>query len=105
MVQQEENHKKVMQGREHKQENASAFAVPHLTKGTQYSRERMSCKHCGKLGHEEANCFELIGYSAGWSTRGGRSNRGRGWNGQGGGRTNSGIGQQGYPGKEQVNVA
>ena len=70
MVQQEENHKKVMQGREHRHKNASAFAVSHLTKGGQYSGEQMSCKHCGKLGHKEANYFELIGYSAGWSTRG-----------------------------------
>jgi len=35
----------------------------------------MSCKHCRKLGHEEASYFELIGYPAGWSTRGGRSSR------------------------------
>ena len=21
------------------------------------------CKHCGKYGHEEAGCYELIGYS------------------------------------------
>ena len=86
-------------------ENASAFAVSHLTKRAQYSGERMSCKHCGKLGHEEANCFELSGYPAGWSTRGGHSSRGRGQNGRGGGRTNSGRGQWGYPRKEQVNAA
>jgi len=65
----------------------------------------MSCTHCGKLGHEEANCFELIDYLDGWSTRRGRSSRGRGRNDQGGGRTNSGRGQRGYPGKEQVNAA
>jgi len=70
MVVQEENHKKVMQGREHRHENASAFAVLHLMKGAQYGGERVSYKHCGKLGHEEPNCFQLIGFHPTGAQRG-----------------------------------
>ena len=104
MVQQEENHKKVMQGREHRPENASAFAVSHFMKAGQHNGERLSCKHCGKTGHEKANCFELIGYPTGWNSRGGRSGRGRGRGSRGGGRANPGRGQRAYPGKEHVHA-
>ena len=44
----------------------------------------MSCTHYGKPGHEQSNCCEIVGYPAGWGTRG----RGRG---QGGHGTHGGI--------------
>jgi len=33
------------------------------------ARDRESSTHCGKLGHEATNCFEIIGYPTGWETR------------------------------------
>ena len=78
MVQQEENHKRVMSERDHKHENASAFAVTHYNKGGKYDGDPVSCKHCGKVGHEETNYFELVGYRADWNARGRCSSRGRG---------------------------
>jgi len=47
--------------------NASAFVASYLTKGAQYGGEHVSCKHCGKLRHEETNCVKLIGYPTGWA--------------------------------------
>ena len=32
--------------------------------------EKMICKHYGKYGHEEANCYEIVGYPASWGSRG-----------------------------------
>ena len=87
MVMQEENHKNVMLQREGKTENAAAFAV-NISKSVQAQGDRPTCKHCGKRGHEEANCFEIIGYPAGWMPRGGGHGRGRGRRGRGG-RTGS----------------
>jgi len=81
MVQQEENHKRVMKEQDQKTDIAAAFAVTYLGRGI----DRISCKHCGKLGHEESNCFELVGYPASWGLRGGRSGRGRGRGERGGG--------------------
>ena len=60
MVMQEENHKRMMIQRESKSETAAAFAV-YTSKTIQISN-RSTCKHCGKIGHEEVNYFELIGY-------------------------------------------
>ena len=31
--------------------------------------EKLSCKYCGKTGHEESNYCELIGYPPGWGNR------------------------------------
>ena len=69
-VQQEENHKKVMNGLDHKHDNAVAFGVSHLIKEGEDGRHKVSYKHCGKSGHEVSNYFKLVGYSAGWSLRG-----------------------------------
>ena len=80
MIQQEEDHKLVMKGRDQRTEAAAGFVVTQVDRRTNW----ISCKHCGKLGHEESNCFELVGYSANWGMRGGRSGRGRGRSGRGG---------------------
>ena len=76
MVQQEENHKSTMANREAQPETMGAFSTSHLTRPGYLQSEKPSCKHCGKIGHKEGNCYELVGYLAGWSSRGGY-NRGR----------------------------
>ena len=46
-----------------KYENASAFAVTHCNKGGQFGGDRVSCKHCGKVGYEEAtvsSCLDTL---------------------------------------------
>jgi len=64
MVQQEENHKKVMTGRDHKHDQAMAFAIN--IKGGTYGGDKVSCTHCGMIGHKEASCFELVRYISLW---------------------------------------
>ena len=44
---------------ESKTETIVAFAV-NTPKVAQFQGERPTYKHCGKIIHEEANCFELI---------------------------------------------
>ena len=40
--------------------------------------EKGACKICGRYGHEEAVCYEMIGYPTGWGSRGrGRRSRGK----------------------------
>ena len=58
MVKQEDSHKWIMIQRESKSETAFAFAV-NTFKMIQIS-DCPACKHCGKIGYEEANCFELV---------------------------------------------
>jgi len=74
IVRQEEHHKDVVNSREMKGEAAAAFTV---NAKSQTLIKRPNCKYCGRLGHEESNCYEIIEYAAGWSSRGrGRGNRG-----------------------------
>ena len=94
LVQQEENHRRVMIGRDNKQDSMAVFAVSHQAK-TQSSHERPTCTHCGKYGHEERNCYELVGYPAGWSSRGGRGGRGRARGGRGTSHGGAGRGRGG----------
>lgn len=58
IVTQEELHKKLMVGRDDRTETAAAFAVSHGER----VQPSTACKHCGRFGHEEANCFEILGY-------------------------------------------
>ena len=78
----------------------AAYATSHITRMISMQGERMNCKHCGKIGHEEANCYELIGYPPGWGSRGVRGARGRG-HGIRGGCTSVGHGR----GREAAYVA
>ena len=90
MVQQEEHHKSVMADRDFKTEHRGAFAVNHLARLSAMQGVKPSCRHCGKTGHEEANCFELIGYPSGWSNPRRRGGRGRNRGRCGGGRGSTG---------------
>jgi len=58
MIQQEESHKKVMLERDNQTDNMAAFAA----KEQPMASERPTCKHCGRYGHEETNCYEILGY-------------------------------------------
>ena len=64
MVTQEENHRRVMLGRDNRSANMVAFVA------REHTNERPSCKHCGWLGHDEASCYEIIGYPPNWVSRG-----------------------------------
>ena len=52
--------------------------------------EKPTCRHCGKYGHEEANCYEIIGYPPNWGSRG-RGCGSRGGRPRQGGKTVGGI--------------
>ncbi|KAJ8451342.1 hypothetical protein Cgig2_014114 [Carnegiea gigantea] len=56
----------------------AAYATSHITRPISMQGERINCRHCGKIGHEEANFYGLIGCPRGWGSRGGRGTRGRG---------------------------
>jgi len=88
MVSQEEAHKNVMVGRDVRNETAASFAVKHMTKAPAVG-EKISCKHCGRVGHEESKCFEIIRYPPRWGARG----RGRGRSRGRGGRFSYGEGR------------
>ena len=94
LVQQEENHKNLMVNRDDKGDSVAAFAVSHRAKVQTTVVEKPTCKHCGRLGHEETQCYEIIGYPPGWGSRGrgrGRGRRtrgGRGSSGRGRGTSN-----------------
>ena len=64
-----------------------AFAVN--VKGGTCGGDKVSCTHCGKLGHEEASCFQLVEYPSGWNSREGRNGHGRGRNSRDGRSTGS----------------
>jgi len=59
MVSQEENHRSLMIGREDRGERAIVLAVKAAEKHPQ-APEKLICRHCGRLEHEEAQCFEII---------------------------------------------
>jgi len=64
MVQQEEHDKQIIFGRDHHVEQVRAFAVRERF-GT---AEKPMCRHCGKYGHDESECYEIIGYPASWGS-------------------------------------
>ena len=102
-MQQEATHKKMMMNRDAKQENTAAFVVSHHARATPSSGERPTCKHCGKYGHDETGCFELIGYPTDWA-RGGRSSHGRGRGVRGYRRQGTGRGRDAGAGKETAHA-
>lgn len=64
MVMQEKNHRRVMIGRDNRSENRVAFVA------REHTNERPSCRHCGRYGNDESNCYETIGYPPNWGNRG-----------------------------------
>ena len=97
MTQQEESHKKIMMARDTQSETAMAFAAreqPGMV-------EKQGCKICGRYGHEEAVCYEVIGYPPGWGTRG----RGRGSKGAQNSRGERGGGRRRGYGRETTAAA
>jgi len=98
IVQQEENHRIATANLDTRPENMAVFATSHISRLGYLRREQLSCKRCGKVGHDETTCYELGGYLARWSSRGGRGGRNKGRGGRGGGQTHGGSGR----GKEVV---
>ena len=84
MVQQEENDKRMMSNRDQRPETMAAYAMSHITRPNSMQGERVICKPCGKIGCEELNYYELVGYPPRWGSRGGRGARGRGCGTRGG---------------------
>ena len=68
LVRQEEHHKRYMIDRESKSEVAEALAINR--KHPSRTGERPLCTHCGKTGHEEFGCYEIIDYPSHLSNRG-----------------------------------
>ena len=92
-----------MVGKDRKHDQAMAFAVN--VKGGTCGGDKVSCTHCGKIGHEEASCFELVEYPSSWNSQGGRNGHRRERNGRGG-RSAGSRGRGTYTAKErQANVA
>ena len=73
IIMQEENHRMVMTQCDNATQNGAAFAVTISRSLSQ----RPTCNHCGKVGHDEQQCYEIIGYSVGWVHQSGRRGRGR----------------------------
>jgi len=57
-----------MKGREDRTQSVAAFTITHGEKA-QPSPKKGACKHCGRFGHDESSCFEIIGYPPGWGPR------------------------------------
>ena len=58
MTQQEDSHKKLMITRDTQTESSMAFTMREQT----HVYEKGTCKICGRYGHEESVCYEVIGY-------------------------------------------
>jgi len=65
MVVQEGNHKSLMLGQEDRNESAAVFPVTTGEHTYDTVTKKAGCKHCGKFGHDESSCYELIGYPPG----------------------------------------
>ena len=92
MTQQEENHKKFMMTRDIRSKTTMLFVAREQPAMV----EKPGCKICGRYGHDENICYEVIGYPTGWGTHGrGRGNRGaQNSRGDPGGGHNKGNGMQ-----------
>ncbi|KNA05415.1 hypothetical protein SOVF_190600, partial [Spinacia oleracea] len=83
-----------------KRNEAIGFATPGTSRnrgamagrGTDRPRSNSTCSHCGKFGHDQENCFELLGYPDWWYSENRAAARGKG-RGSRGGRTGSSRGR------------
>ena len=91
MTQQEKSHKKVMIGHNNQNDLAMEFTM----KEPVCMVEKGACRICGRHGHEEVVCYEVIGYVAGWGSRG-RGRRSQGGRNDRGGRSNGNWAGRGY---------
>ena len=81
ITQQEENHMIVMIAQDRRSETEVAFAAREQARMV----EKRACKICGRYGHEEAVCYEVMRYPPSWGSRGrGRGGRGGQASGRGG---------------------
>ncbi|XP_010278082.1 PREDICTED: uncharacterized protein LOC104612388 [Nelumbo nucifera] len=74
---------------------AVGFAVQTGNRTKSQNKDEKTCSHCGKIGHEVLECFQLVGYLDWWFTsKGGRSGGpgGRGGRGTGIGKGRGGSG-------------
>jgi len=79
---QEENHEKIMVQRDSNAENQVVFVIS--VPKTVLTSQRPTYQHCGKKGCKEQNCFEIIGYLAGWVLQRGGYSCGRDHKARGG---------------------
>ncbi|RDX92941.1 hypothetical protein CR513_24859, partial [Mucuna pruriens] len=56
-------------GKEARSEVRATFHVANSNRRRGCDDRRSKYENCGKLGHEKAKCFELIGYPPNWNTR------------------------------------
>ncbi|RVW78618.1 Retrovirus-related Pol polyprotein from transposon RE1 [Vitis vinifera] len=75
MVTQEERHRSMARGADRAE--ITVFAAKTEKPGGQTNKSG-SCTHCGKTGHDVADCFQLKGYPDWWPTRQMGRGRGRG---------------------------
>jgi len=54
-----------------------AFVASHIAQSSVMQGERISCKHCVKTGHEEANYVKQIAYWVGWTSRRSKVEKGK----------------------------
>ena len=66
ITQQEENHQRIMMAQDNRGEIGLAFAAKE--RGSMVEKD--PCKICGRYGHNEATCYEVIGYPPHWGSRG-----------------------------------
>ncbi|KAJ1418269.1 Zinc finger, CCHC-type superfamily [Sesbania bispinosa] len=52
-----------------KPETATTFHATNFNRRKGRDGPKPKCDHCGKIGHEKAKCFEIVGYPPNWESR------------------------------------
>jgi hypothetical protein len=66
---QEERMRIITRGKEEKSEVMALSVQANTRIKGRDSKNKFACTHCNKEGHDEAGCFELIGYPEWWGER------------------------------------